>query len=84
MDASTRALCNSMTQTIGTRDHVPEVLRAIFVSLKDKCKAKSKKKKKKKRGLVELDDIQEWPSPSTDRAWVKCAGPTGCDTSCSA
>ncbi|OWZ15409.1 hypothetical protein PHMEG_00010947 [Phytophthora megakarya] len=56
LDASIRALRNSMIQTIVTRDRVPEALRAILVTLKDKCKAKSNKKK---RGLVELDDIEE-------------------------
>ncbi|OWZ23552.1 hypothetical protein PHMEG_0001532 [Phytophthora megakarya] len=74
LDASIRALCNSMIQTIGTRDRVPEALRAIFVSLKDKCKAKSKKKK---RGLVELDDIQEWLIPPTNGAVGQMRGTYG-------
>eukprot|EP00644_Phytophthora_capsici_P019800 jgi/Phyca11/12547/fgenesh1_pm.PHYCAscaffold_948_\ len=65
MDMSIRALRNSMIQTIGSRDRVPDALRAIFVRLKDKCKAK---KDKKKRGLVELDDIQEWLVAPTDGA----------------
>ncbi|KUF72076.1 hypothetical protein AM587_10016108 [Phytophthora nicotianae] len=74
MDASIRALRNSMIQTIGTRDRVPEALRAIFVNLKDKCKAKSNKKK---RGLIELDDIQEWLIPPTDGAVAQVRGTYG-------
>ncbi|KAF4127551.1 hypothetical protein GN958_ATG23259 [Phytophthora infestans] len=74
MDASIRALRNSMIQTIGTRDRVPEALRAIFVRLTDKCKAKINKKK---RGLVELDDIQEWLIPPTDGAVGQVRGTYG-------
>ncbi|EEY67388.1 uncharacterized protein PITG_04407 [Phytophthora infestans T30-4] len=74
MDASIRALRNSMIQTIGTRDRVPEALRAFFVRLTDKCKAKINKKK---RGLVELDDIQEWLIPPTDGAVGQVRGTYG-------
>eukprot|EP00644_Phytophthora_capsici_P017019 jgi/Phyca11/129336/e_gw1.83.76.1 len=74
MDMSIRALRNSMIQTIGSRDRVPEALRAIFVRLKDKCKAKTDKKK---RGLVELDDIQEWLVAPTDGAVAQVRGTYG-------
>ncbi|OWZ09087.1 hypothetical protein PHMEG_00018260 [Phytophthora megakarya] len=74
LDASIRALRNSMIQTIDTRDRVPEGLRAIFVSLKDKCKAESKKKKP---GLVDLDDIQEWLIPQTHGAVSQVCGTYG-------
>ncbi|OWZ15405.1 hypothetical protein PHMEG_00010956 [Phytophthora megakarya] len=74
LDASIRALRNSMIQTNGTRDRVPEALRAIFVSLKDKCEAKSKKIK---RGLIELDDLQEWLIPPTNGAVGQVCGTYG-------
>eukprot|EP00644_Phytophthora_capsici_P010193 jgi/Phyca11/9781/fgenesh1_pm.PHYCAscaffold_41_\ len=74
MDMSIRASRNSMIQTIGSRDRVPEALRAIFVRLKDKCKAKTDKKK---RGLVELDDIQEWLVAPTDGAVAQVRGTYG-------
>ncbi|OWZ22266.1 hypothetical protein PHMEG_0003055 [Phytophthora megakarya] len=62
MDASIRALRNSMIQTIGTRD------------CKNKGKAKSKKKN---RGLVELDDIQEWLISPTNGAVGQVRGTYG-------
>ncbi|OWZ10764.1 LOW QUALITY PROTEIN: hypothetical protein PHMEG_00016326 [Phytophthora megakarya] len=71
---SSLALHNSMIQTIGTRDRVPEALRTIFVSLKKKCKAK---RKKKRHGLVELDDIQERLLPPTKGAVGQVCGTYG-------
>uniref|UniRef100_H3GWX0 Uncharacterized protein n=1 Tax=Phytophthora ramorum TaxID=164328 RepID=H3GWX0_PHYRM len=75
MDVSIRMLRSSLMQTVGSKERIPEALRVIFMSLRDKCKDKIDIKK---RGLVEIDDINEWLTGPSDGAHAQINGVYAC------